>query len=206
MGNGIRLLIAVPTTDYVHADFVKSLAKLQQHLGRRQWAYDVEVIAGTLVYFARNRLSNKAINENYTHVLWLDSDMTFPETVVDDLMDCGKEMVCGAFVSRRPPYGPCVYTSIEPNKIKKVEKFGTTPFRVDGCGFACVLTNTELLRAVTQKYGQCFQPTNYFGEDLAFCWRVKTIGREIWCEPTVRPGHLAHVPVYAGQDNLGYKE
>ena len=32
---GDRLLIAIPTTDYVPADFVKSLAKLQQELGRK---------------------------------------------------------------------------------------------------------------------------------------------------------------------------
>lgn len=200
---GMRLLIAVPTNDYVHADFVKSLAKLQQELGRRRVAYDVEILAGTLVYIARNRLANKAINENYTHVLWLDSDMVFDEQVVDDLMEVGKEMVCGAFVSRRPPYGPCIYTSIEKNKIEKVKDFGLRPFRVDGCGFATVLTSVDLLQAVTQKYGTCFQPTDYYGEDLAFCWRAKQLGYEIWCEPTVRVGHIAHVPVYPGQDNLG---
>lgn len=204
MGN--RLLIAIPTTDYVPADFVKSLAKLQQELGRRGVAYDVEVQSGTLVYIARNRLANKAINENYSHVLWIDSDMVFGEKVLEDLMDVGKEMVCGAFVSRRPPYGPCIYSSIEENAIEKVKEFGTRPFMVDGCGFAMVLTSVELLQAVTQKFGTCFQPTPYYGEDLAFCWRVKQLGREIWCEPTVRPGHIAHVPVYAGQENLGVKE
>ena len=201
----IRLLIAVPTTDYVHADFVKSLAKLQSELGRRHVAYDVEIQSGTLVYFARNRLANKAINEKYTHVLWLDSDMVFSEQIVEDLMDVGKDMVCGAFVSRRPPYGPCIYTSIEKNNIRQVKDFGLRPFRVDGCGFATVLTSVELLQAVTQKYGTCFQPTDYYGEDLAFCWRVKQLGREIWCEPTVRVGHIAHVPVYPGQDNMGVK-
>ena len=201
----IRLLIAVPTTDYVHADFVKSLARLQCELGRRRVDYNVEIQSGTLVYFARNRLANKAINENYTHVLWLDSDMVFDEQIVDDLMEVGKEMVCGAFVSRRPPYGPCIYTSIEKNNVKQVKDFGLRPFRVAGCGFAAVLTTVELLQAVNQKYGTCFQPTDYYGEDLAFCWRVNQLGREIWCEPTVRAGHIAHVPVYAGQDNLGEK-
>ena len=199
----VRLLIAIPTTDYVHADFVKSLAKLQCELGRRHVNYDVEVAAGTLVYYARNRLANKAINENYTHVLWLDSDMVFNEQIVDDLMECGKEMVCGAFVSRRPPYTSCIFSNIEQNKIERVKDFGLQPFRVDGCGFATVLTSVDLLQAVTQKFGTCFQPTDYYGEDLAFCWRVKQIGREIWCDPTVRVGHIAHVPVYAGQENLG---
>lgn len=196
----MKLLIAVPTTDYLHADFVRSLSKLQEELGRKRIDYTVEIQAGTLVYFARNKLANKAINEKYTHVLWLDSDMVFEPTILDDLMDCGKEMVCGAFVSRRPPYGPCIYTSIRKNEIKKVKDFGLTPFRVDGCGFACVLTSVELLQAVALKFGTTFQPTDYYGEDLAFCWRVGRLGREIWCEPTVRPGHIAHVPVCAGEE------
>ena len=196
----MRLLIAVPTTDYIHADFVKSLAKLQQELGRNNVNYDVEILSGALVYIARTRLANKAINEKYTHVLWLDSDMVFDEHVLDDLMDCGKEMVCGAFVSRRPPYGPCIYKSIKQYQIEKVTEFGTKPFRVDGCGFATVLTTVDMLQAVTDKFGTTFQPTDYYGEDLAFCWRVKQIGREIWCDPSVRPGHIAHVPVRAGEE------
>ena len=195
----MRLLIAIPTTDYIHAEFVKSLVKLTEELSRKRIAYSVEVQAGTLVYIARNRLANKAINEKSTHVLWLDSDMVFHEQILDDLLFCGKEMVCGAFVSRRPPYGPCIYSSIKKNQVEKVKEFGTKPFRVDGCGFACVLTTTELLMAVNQKFGTTFQPTDYYGEDLAFCWRVGQIGREIWCEPTARVGHIAHVPVYAGE-------
>lgn len=202
----MRLMIAVPTNDYVHADFMKSLVNLTAELNRQRIAYKVEIVAGTLVYIARNKLACKAVNEGFTHVLWLDSDMVFHEKIVEDLTDNGKEMICGAFVSRRPPYGACIYSSIERNKIEKVKDFGLTPFRVDGCGFACVLTTVELLQAVLQKYGTTFQPTDYYGEDLAFCWRVKSIGREIWCDPTVRVGHIAHVPVYPGENPGGKAE
>ena len=199
----VRLMIAVPTTDYVHVDFLKSLNGLTEELHRQGVAFKLEIVAGTLVYIARNRLAQKAVNEGYTHVLWLDSDMVISEKTAEDLMDCGKEMVCGAFVSRREPYGACIYSSIVRNDIQKVTEFGTQPFRVDGCGFACVMTRTELLKDVMQKYNTCFTPTEYYGEDLAFCWRVKSLGREIWCEPTVRPGHVAHVAVYAGEDPFG---
>ena len=199
----MKLLVAVPTTDYTHVEFMKSLSGLERKLATDGVDFEECIIGGTLVYIARNRLANKAINEKYTHVLWLDSDMVFNDQVVDDLLFCGKEMVCGAFVSRRPPYGPCIYQSIRQNQIEKVKEFGTKPFRVDGCGFACVMTSVELLQAVTQKFGTTFQPTDYYGEDLAFCWRVGQIGREIWCEPTVRPGHIAHTPVYAGGHLFG---
>ena len=200
----MRLLVAVPTVDYVPADFVKSLSQLCLRLGRGRIQADVQIIGGTLVYIARNRLAHRAILDEYTHVLWLDSDMTFSDSIVEDLLFCGKDMVCGAFVSRRPPYGPCVYTDIsDPANMKKVENFGTEPFRVDGCGFATVLTSVSLLDAVQSNFGTCFRPTEQYGEDLAFCDRVKQLGMEIWCEPTVRPGHIAHVPVYAGEHLFG---
>lgn len=199
----MRLMIAVPTTDYMHASFVDSLVKLTAELSRKRIAYSVEIAAGTLVYIARNRLASKAVNENFTHVLWLDSDMVFNENVVDDLLFCEKDMVCGAFVSRRPPYTPCVYSSLVPGQIEKIKEFGTEPFRVAGCGFACVLTSVELLKEVFNQFATTFQPTAQLGEDLAFCERVNKIGKEIWCDPTVRPGHIAHIPVYAGDDPFG---
>ena len=194
----MKIMVAVPTTDYVHADFVQSVGNLCIELAKQGIEVQLRIISATLVYIARERLAFNAVNEGFTHVLWIDSDMTFETGVLDDLLFCGKDMVCGAFVSRRPAYEPCVYTSIEKNNIKKVEEFGTEPFRVAGCGFAMVLTTTELLEAVHDKFKTCFCPTDYYSEDLAFCWRVNEIGREIWCEPTVRPGHIAHLPVYAG--------
>ena len=203
----MKLMVAVPTVDYVHADFVKSLSQLCLRLGAVLIKADVQIISGTLVYIARNRLANRAISEEYTHVLWLDSDMTFGPLIVEDLAFCEKDMVCGAFVSRRPPYGPCVYTDIsDPGNMKKVEDFGTVPFRVDGCGFAAVLTSVNLLDEVQRNFGTCFLPTDKYGEDLAFCDRVKQLGREIWCDPSVRPGHIAHVPVYAGEHLFGGAE
>ena len=199
----MKLMIAVPTTDYVHADFLKSLVKLTEELGRRRIAYRVEIAAGTLVYIARNRLACKAINENFTHVLWLDSDMVFSEKILDDLMFCGKDMVCGAFVSRRPPYTPCIYSKLAPEgRVEKVKDFGLEAFRVEGCGFACVLTSVEVLKDVQYKFGTSFMPTPDYGEDLAFCDRVRTVGREIWCEPTARVGHIAHVPVWPGEETI----
>ena len=200
----MRLMVAVPTTDYVHAEFMKCLVGLTKKLASDGVDFEEQIIGGTLIYWARNRIAHRAIEGGFTHVLWLDSDMTFKPDIVDDLLWCGKDMVCGAFVSRRPPYGPCVYTSIEdPANMTKVEDFGTEPFRVDGCGFAMVLTSVSLLKAVMDRFDTCFMPTEQYGEDVAFCDRVKQIGGEIWCEPTVRPGHIAHVPVYAGEHLFG---
>ena len=97
MKKPFKLLIAVPCMDYMHVDFVNSLLKLCQHLQREGINYHTEILSGTLVYLARNKLASKATCEGYTHLLFLDSDMVFDESIVETLCFCGKDFVCGAF-------------------------------------------------------------------------------------------------------------
>ena len=194
----MKLLIAVPTTDYVHAEFMKCLVNMTMELSRQKIAYDVEIQAGTLVYIARNRLCNKAVNDGYTHILFLDSDMVFKQDLLEDMLFCGKDFVCGAFQSRRPPYSSCIFRSLRP--VERVREYGLDPFAVEGCGMACTLISTEIIKSVQNKYGATFTPTEEFGEDLAFCWRARSLGHEIWCDPSIRIGHIAHVPIYPGEE------
>ena len=201
MRKPFRLLIAVPCTDYMHADFVASLLKLTKHLDREGIKHDVDIRPGSLVYYARNQLACKAINENYTHMLFIDSDMVFDENIVETLMFSGKDFVCGAFQGRRRPFSSCVYKKL-PNE--KVEEYGMVPFRIEGCGMAMTMISTEILKEVQSKYGACFDPARIdgmtYGEDLAFCWRVNKIGMEMWCDPTARCGHIAHIPIWPGEE------
>lgn len=202
MRKPFRLLIAVPCTDYMHADFVKSLVTLTGHLQHEGIAHHVEIVAGTLVYMARDSLACKAINENYTHILFIDSDMVFDESIVETLQFSGKDFVCGAFQSRRRPYGSCVFSSLKP--LEKVKEYGMEPFRIKGCGMAMTMISTEILKDVLARFGNCFNPETIdgvkFGEDLAFCWRANAVGAEMWCEPTARCGHIAHVPIWPGEE------
>ena len=202
MKEPFRLLIAVPTTDYMHAEFVRSLMKLTEHLQREGIRHETEIVAGTLVYLARDKLACKVINEEFTHILFIDSDMVFDESIVETLRFSGKEFICGAFQSRRKPYGPCVYERLKP--LEKIREYGLQPFRIEGCGMACTMISAEILREVQNRYGTCFSPEMYdgvkYGEDLAFCWRVKEIGKEMWCDPTARVGHIAHIPIWPGEE------
>ena len=202
MKEPFRLLIAVPCTDYMHADFVKSLLKLHAHLNHEGIRHDVEILTGTLVYMARNTLASKAINENYTHILFLDSDMVFDENIVETLRFSKKDFICGSFNSRRPPYGSCIYKSLRPQE--KADVSGMEPFRIAGCGMACTMISKEILIEVLNKYGTYFNPEKIdgvnFGEDLAFCKRAADIGIEMWCDPTARVGHIAHITVWPGEE------
>lgn len=199
----MKLLIAIPTNDYMHYQFVECLTKLVKRLDEDGIEYDIAYQGATLVYVGRDKLAQKAMNECYTHMLWLDSDMIFTEDLLDDLMFSGKPFVTGIAHSRRAPHVSCVFKEIWP-KVDRWEgcEYPSNTFRIGGCGFACVLIETEIVRNVYNKNGTAFFPMRELGEDLAFCKRATEMGYEIWAEPCVRLGHIGHIAIYPEYEQL----
>ena len=192
-----KLLVAIPTLDFVHSAFVESLVKLQKRLSLECVDYEVCIISGTLVYVARDKLACEAINSDYTHVLWLDSDMVFQPDIYTDLMDTGKDFVTGIYHARRPGHQSCIFKRCDDlDHLERFEQYPRETFEIGGCGFGCVLIKTEILKAVQYNYKTCFLPKAQFGEDIAFCNRARAMGFKIWCEPTVQCGHIGHITVY----------
>lgn len=193
----MKLLIAIPTYDYIHFQFVECLTKLIRRLDEDEVDYEVAFHGGTLVYVGRDKLAKKAIDEGFSHVLWLDSDMIFTEDVLDDLMFSGKDFVTGIAHGRRPPHMSCVFRKIWP-AVDRWEGHEYPPgtFKVAGCGFACVLIKTEIIKAVWDANGSAFFPMRELGEDLAFCKRAADLKYQIWAEPSVWLGHIGHITVY----------
>lgn len=190
----MKILIAIPAFDNIPTEFVKSLMALLQRLYSDGVKVDVKFITGTLVHVARDRLAAHAIMNNYTHVLWLDSDMVFDDELLYDLQFAHKDFVSGIARSRHSPYVSCLFSDID--RVQRVEKYPRDTFRVAGCGFACVLIKTEILQAVREHFHTCFLPTPELGEDLAFCKRASDLGYAIWAEPAVKVGHIGHVIIY----------
>ena len=50
----MKLLIAIPSLDYVNCEFMNCLVKLVMRLGKDGVDFDVKIISGTLVYAARD--------------------------------------------------------------------------------------------------------------------------------------------------------
>lgn len=190
----MKLLIAIPTNDYIHFEFTSCLVQLVSKLKDEHINFDVAIQGGTLVYVARDKLAYKAIDEGYTHVLWLDSDMIFTENILDDLLFAEKSFVSAIYHGRRAPHISCLFTEIYP-EIKRFEEYPADTFEIQGCGFGCVLIATDIMRAVRLKYGTCFFPTRELGEDLAFCQRVSECGYKMYAEP-IKLGHIGHIKVY----------
>ena len=55
---------------------------------------------------------------------------------------------------------------------------------------------TEILKAVMLQNKTCFTPLPSLGEDIAFCFRARDLGFELWAEPNVQLGHVGHIVIY----------
>ena len=201
----MKLLIGVPSLDFVHVEFLKSLHALTEHLHHEGVRFELFICNGTLAHVAREHVANHAINGDFTHVLWLDADMVFPETILEDLQFCGKSFVTGIAASRRPPFTLCIFSDLDLNHLTRVEQLPSEAFRVAGCGFACVLIETAIMKDVLMNNHTMFLPMQYYGEDLAFCKRASELGYEIWAEPSARLGHIGHNAVWP-EDHEKYME
>lgn len=190
----MKLLVAIPSNDYMHYEFTACLIKLVEKLKESGIDYEIAIQGGTLVYVARDKLAFKAIDDGFSHVLWLDADMIFNEDVLDDLLFAGKSFVSAIYHGRRAPHLSCVFDQIYPDIVRYVD-YPSNTFKIAGCGFGCVLVAVDILKAVRLKYGTCFFPTRELGEDLAFCQRVSECGYEMFAEP-IKLGHIGHIKIY----------
>jgi hypothetical protein len=129
--------------------------------------------------------------------------MIFNDSLLDDLMFSGKPFVTGIAHARRAPHVSCIFREIWP-KVDRWDghDYPVTPFRIGGCGFACVLIETDIIRNVYNKNGSAFFPMRELGEDLAFCKRAIDMGYEIWAEPTVKLGHIGHITIYPEYEGI----
>lgn len=190
----MKLLIAIPTVDYMHRDFVSSLLALTGRLHSEGVDFAVRMQGDTLVYLGRDQLAMHAVSNGFTTVLWLDSDMVFGQDLMELLTQSGEEFVTAIAVGRRPPHRSCLFSSLDPPE--RVTDYPGELFEVEACGFGCVLIETHILAECLVQYQTCFFPERTLGEDLSFCRRAREMGYRIHAEPRAVIGHIGHKAIY----------
>jgi len=203
-GRKMKTMIAIPCMDTVQTEFSSSMTNMC--LNGKVGEVTAKYLPCSLVYKARTDLGLMAIQEKADYVLWIDSDMVFPNTLMIDLIrdmeDEKKDIVAGVCHMRREPYKPVLWsklrqglTAFENESECLVDYPRDGLFEVEGCGFGCILMKTEVIMAVKEKYSELFAPLPGYGEDLSFCIRARGCGYRIWVDPKVQVGHKSSIIV-----------
>lgn len=172
----------------------------------------------SLVYMARNDLALKAIEGEYDYILWLDSDMVFQPDILNRMLEVaktGKEYVSALCFTRKFPTKPVICKKLEwsradnGNVKMNVELYEDYPkdevFEIEGGGFGACLTSVNLIKKIAEQFrGSPFDPLPSFGEDYSFCWRVKQVEEKMWCDSSIKVGHVGKLifdeNIYLGQE------
>jgi GT2 family glycosyltransferase len=189
----MKTLIAIPCMDTVATGFCESLAMLKK-VGE---CY-VTHLAGSLIYDSRYKIAAKAIELGTDYLMCFDSDMIFQPDTLERLMAHDKDIVSGLYFRRTGTYRPVIFDELDVKDGKAVHH-GMIDypkdeiFKVAGVGFGCVLVKTEVLLDMIAAKGDWFTPFYGMGEDLAFCYRAREMGYDIWVDPTIKCGHVGNV-------------
>lgn len=192
-----KVLIGIPTTGQVEIEYVNSILRL----AKTNPNADVVHMSGSLVYAARNDFVKQAIEGDYTHLLFIDSDMVFNADALNVLLYHDKDIISGSIFSRVAPYKPCFYEKLrlgEPGEIicEHVKELQDGVQEVEGVGTAFLLIRTNVLKRIIAKCNVYpFQPLHSYGEDLSFCIRARQQGYKVYVDNDLTIGHIGKVVV-----------
>lgn len=172
---------------------------MQEMKKREDVEYVLDLIPGQYGNVAemRDSVADKVIEAGYDAVMWIDSDMIFPEDMIERLLTHlnANEDVDGAtglYTYKLPPYMPHVYGRLDQNtgKFDIASSFPLDePFIVEGSGFGCLLLRVNAMKRVQKpRFRMEFEGSRMVaGEDLLFCRDAKT---KLIMDPTITCGHL----------------
>lgn len=206
----MHILVAIPH-NYIGFDvnFTMSLLGAQQRFyewviaNKREDTISIVRQSGYQIDEMRNSLVDIAKEYKRTHILFLDTDMSFPQDMIpmmiEDLEDNPKhDAVTGLYVKKKPPYLPHVYPSFL--KTKKFSIAGAFPtegiFEVAGAGMGCILIKMDVFKRKPYfKMGGSAGGAKALGEDLFFFakFRPKTL-----CDTRISCNHYMTTGVNIG--------
>ena len=199
-----KILIGVPIGRPMATLPLECFVNLIAHLARDP-KYIVATKFTTSAYLDsnRNELAKQAIKGKSDYLLMIDSDMTYPGTVLDTLISRDKDIIGVVYYSPRSNeekktrwVGPILYDYHPKKKLwmEWPECDKKEPFRVCGIGTGIMLIKTKVFDKVEQPWFSFFtakyrKNVGIMGEDIAFCLRCMAAGVRIWADPTMNIGH-----------------
>jgi hypothetical protein len=209
----MKLIIATPFYESRgFAPYIISLISSIQLLERSKIEFDYWGLSGdSYIDRARNTICNRFLDTDATHLLFIDSDMSWNIEGFANMIKSPYEVTGAAYPTKNnwENYGVAIET-LENGVAKVDEKTGLIKAGIVPGGFLMITRSClEKFRdnypglyyydscadveKPKQKHTIFFECTTEghvrFGEDVTFCHRWSAIGGEIWLEPRISFGH-----------------
>lgn len=187
----IKVMIAIPSQNSWEADFGMSLAFMVNYATKnsvvrsQQMAIQLHNHKGSILAQSRQRMVDIAIEGGATHLLFVDSDQTFPPDTLHRLLMANKKVVaCNIATKMLPSAGTARMSDGEPLVTREEDKGLVKVWRV-GTGVMLIDLNLFKREGMERPYFSQYWSEElgaYVGEDWAFCEMVEKSGCSIYVE------------------------
>ena len=190
MEANLKISIGTPTYDGFKTETVLCLIMALRELNHE---VHLNFRKGTYVHEARNQIVKEAQINGATHLMFIDADIAFPKDGIKRLLSHHKDIVGGIYNLKSFPLTTTLKLVDKAGNLTKssTEKIPKKLFKCHALGTGFLLINMSVFEKVKKPY---FDFNTYhgefMGEDINFCNKAHDAGFDIWCDPTIRLGHI----------------
>ena len=181
MSDGRRLAICLPQTETVRNEYARSLAEMAACTASVDVGLDDAFFisgGGSLLPAVRQMLAQKAIEDRRaTHLLWIDSDHSFPADTAHRLLAHERPFVGINATTRTLPLRCTAAKGVK--EVLETTSHSKGLEKVRRIGFGIVLIEARVFLAVPKPWfliGYDEDEGTYRGEDVYFCEKAREYG------------------------------
>lgn len=198
----MRVGICIPARGTMEIGTAFDLAALVNYTNRNS-KIDIKLYtsAGTLIFDQRNNLVKSALEEDCTHILFIDADMRFPKDTLTRLISHNKAIVGVNATTRAEPVRPTAKT-LEVNDDHVIwhpvfSKGKTGIEIVDGIGCGVMLIDACVFKELEKPwfFFEKLPNDKVLGEDIYFCIKSADIGFKTYVDHELSQA-IKHIGTY----------
>jgi hypothetical protein len=145
----------------------------------------------------RNVILKEAIKQGFTHVLFIDDDMTFPDDAAVKMLEHDVDICTGVAFQRGKPHAPCMFLASPDKEFYPVPVINQGLVEIDACGGYFLLIKLEAIKNMKEPYfkwgdtdlGYCMNDGG-IGEDIYFGAKAKMSGAKVYCDSDIDITHI----------------
>jgi hypothetical protein len=192
------IAVCTPARDMVHTMFTYDLVNMVCfHTLNTNDAVSLKISEGTLIANQRAELTLDAMREGCSHILFIDSDMRFPQDMISRLLAHDLDIVATNCARRRIPTGPTaqVYKPDGERELVWTMPDDTGLKEVHSVGMGVMMIKANVFKALSEPWYETpwrHDKRGYIGEDVFFCRKARDAGFKIWIDQDVSKeiGHI----------------
>lgn len=197
----MRVLICVPTFENITPDTYRAIWDME-----KPCECDFRFVRGYDCATARNKAVSMLLEGDWTHLLFVDNDVTPPKDALVNLLEDDLDVVSGYYAHRDKENSPTIKTNLckmgelnyltqyDGDELRELLAQGQKTIRIHGGGMGCILIKRQVFERMTYPWydwiNYCDEKRSMLSEDLYFCEKCKNDRIKIYADTRVSCGHL----------------